>query len=223
MERNKQKQEFYKSIVRISGALAHEIRNPLTSIKGASQELQKLSSNLEDSKLLQLIIKESDKLNSILNDFLKFASERPLNLRVCDLQEIVDNTINLIKLRFKDVSITKTGEYSRLFTKVDPDKISETILNLLINAAESKSEGVTIAVNIRKDDKYSIISIHDNGSGIRDEVRSKLFTPFITTKKNGTGLGLAIVKKIIDDHNGVITFNSSEGKGSTFFIYLPNC
>lgn len=221
LERNRQREEMYRSILRISAALAHEIRNPLTSIKGASQELLKSSLDPGGEKMLSLIIKESDKLNNILTDFLKFGSEKPLSLRLCNYQDLVDDSVKLLRLKAKETTVVRTGVSKPVYIKVDSDLMSEALLNLLLNAHESKEKGVLINVDISVTNNRVVTAIADNGSGIPEAARSRIFTPFYTTKPKGTGLGLAIVKKIVDAHNGEIRFTSEPGKGTTFYISLP--
>lgn len=221
LEKNRQEQEYYKYVLHISSTLAHEIRNPLTSIKGASQEMKKILDDKQSSSLLNLIIKESDKLNVILSDFLNYSSQRPLNIRIANFEEILDNAINMARLRYKDISIEKKTEAKSTFAKIDPDKIGEALLNLILNAAQSKNKGVKITIRLYENSRYLVTTIQDNGEGIPQEIKNNIFTPFITTKKQGTGLGLAITKRIIDNHQGKIEFESVVGKGTMFKLFLP--
>lgn len=209
----------------LSAGMAHEIRNPLTSIKGYAQFIK---TELEvDSELyndISVIISEVDRLNNIIDRFLAFAKPGDLNLEYCDINKIIGVVINLINRDNLMKNIALKTELEKLpCTKADFDQIEQVLLNICINAIQAMPQGGTLSINTKYKKSYETIEIEiaDTGEGISTENQDKIFEPFFTTKEKGTGLGLAICSRIVENHKGVIEVNSTSKAGTIFIIKLP--
>ena len=205
----------------LASGLAHEIRNPLASISGSVQLLlEDEKVNEEDRHLMNIVIKEADRLSVLLSDFLNFARPSALQLELIDIASLVDELIALVNAsgQFQDVIIEKN--YSGpISMNIDPQKMYQVLWDLLINAGEAaRPEGkIRIDINAAQGE----IVIEDTGAGIADEDRDRLFEPFYTTKDKGTGLGLANVYANVEAHQGRIYVESGSLGGARFIIELP--
>lgn len=227
----------FDSLVYLLGSIAHEIKNPLGGINGAAQLLKKkLSEENEDcAEYLDLIIRETGRLNAVLQSYLTM-SRKPV-LHPVNIHEVLEKAISIMNISFKNVTITVQRLYDPSLPKVlgDEGKLLQVFVNIIKNAIEAMPRGgrLTLAtkpsgeyvVQNGQAKKWAVISLSDTGKGIpRDEIH-KIFLPFYTKKKKGTGLGLALSKKIIKDHNGFIRVESHPHlqKGTVFTIYIPFC
>jgi len=209
------------AVGRLASGLAHEIRNPLASISGSVQLLledEKVC--VEDRHLMEIVVKEADRLNALLSDFLNFARPAPLQLESIDMAALLDELIALMSAsgQFKNVTVEKVFRGPTRM-KVDPQKMHQVLWNLLINAGEAVQPSGKIRVEI-VEEKSEII-IEDSGPGIAEEDRDKLFEPFFTTKGKGTGLGLANVYANVEAHGGRIFVEPGNLGGARFTIDLP--
>ena len=208
------------AVGRLASGLAHEIRNPLASISGSVQLLledEKVRD--EDRHLMEIVIKEADRLSALLSDFLNFARPAPLQLESVDLVAMLDEMIALLSAsgQFNNVTVDK-AYHGPVTMTADPQKMYQVLWNLLINAGEAVQPAGEIRVEI-VEEKGEII-IEDSGPGIAEEDRDKLFEPFFTTKGKGTGLGLANVYANIEAHGGHIFAEQSKLGGARFTISL---
>ena len=209
------------AVGRLASGLAHEIRNPLASISGSVQLLlEDEKVNEEDRHLMNIVIKEADRLSVLLSDFLNFARPSALQLELIDIASLVDELIALVNAsgQFQDVVIEKN--YSGpISMNIDPQKMYQVLWDLLINAGEAaRPEGkIRIDINAAQGE----IVIEDTGAGIADEDRDRLFEPFYTTKDKGTGLGLANVYANVEAHQGRIYVEPGSLGGARFIIELP--
>jgi nitrogen fixation/metabolism regulation signal transduction histidine kinase len=208
--------------------IAHEIKNPLTPMKLSIQFLMRSKENNDadfDKKLEKVsntLIQQIDTLSSIATGFSNFAKMPKPNEHPFNVIETLSNVIQLFN-NVDNIDITSDlGGYEDITIVADKEQISRVFINLIKNATQAIPEGIRgkIHVSLEKQDKL-IIKISDNGCGIPDEIRGKLFTPSFTTKSSGSGLGLAMVKNIIINAKGNITFESEVGKGTTFIVTLP--
>lgn len=226
MEVMAQREERFKALVEMSAGIAHEIRNPLASIRGAAQELESgPGASEDDRKLLQVIMEESDRLDKIISDFLEYASEKPLDLQDADLVPILERTALLLESRAQDgrVKIERLWP-ERLPVRGDADRLEQVFLNLGINAMEACAEkGGTVQIRARaaSDPPRILVEVSDDGPGIPADVGTRIFTPFFSTKPRGTGMGLAIARKIVVGHGGDIQVQSEAGRGATARVWLP--
>jgi two-component system sensor histidine kinase PilS (NtrC family) len=189
---------------------------------------------------MEITLRESERLNALITDFLLFAQPPQTHKIVYPMRRILEETVDLFihSPSFHDgIHIRRPSCHEEVYASVDPDQMKQVFWNLLINAAQSMSNGGEIQVQLGKGNGWGVtglplssqlagkewakISIIDSGNGMAQEDRDKIFEPFFTTKENGTGLGLSIVHRIIENHNGLIRVESELGKGSRFIIYLP--
>ena len=224
----------------LSAGIAHEIRNPLASISGSVEVLKdELSLSEENQKLLDLIIKETGRLNQILADFLEYARIGPALLSKVELVHLIDEVIQIVQKHpsFKPViSITKSLSSETLHVLGEENQIKQILLNLMVNALEAMEErggGIQITdKSLHQMDQYYFgeeeaeesdwipIALIDQGKGMTEEQKEKIFSPFYSTKKSGTGLGLAIVQRLVNNLGGRIEFRSQLDEGSVFVVQL---
>jgi len=209
------------AVGRLASGLAHEIRNPLASISGSVQLLledEKVSN--EDRHLMNIVVKEADRLSLLLSDFLNFARPSVLQLEKIDMSALVDELIVLVNAsgQFQGVTIEKKCQGPAQMI-VDPQKMNQVLWDLMINAGDAAKPDGRIRIEING--AQGEIVIEDSGAGITDEDQEKLFEPFYTTKDKGTGLGLANVYANIEAHQGRIYVEPGNLGGARFIIELP--
>lgn len=206
--------------------LAHEIRNPLGSIKGAAQFLRSDAEGAESGKLLDVIIEEVDRLNGVVSQFLNYAKPYRLNLKKQDVNAIIEKVVSIIRTGNASEQIKlETDLYPGLPpVDVDAEQMIQVILNIAFNAIEAMPEGGTLVFRtsrIEGEKGEAVgIAIRDTGKGIRKEEMVNIFKPFFTTKERGIGLGLAICQRIVKNHGGYIRAKSIPGQGSIFYIRI---
>jgi two-component system, NtrC family, sensor histidine kinase HydH len=208
----------------LSASMAHEIRNPLGSIKGAVEILRD-DYGPDDAKyeFIQILLKETDRLNHIVQEFLGFARPKQPELQQADLNEAIESVLALTAQEAKKagVKVEKSLDTAIGMRGLDVGLLRQAFLNLVLNAIQAMDNGGVLTIKSRLQGDAVEITIADTGVGISEENRKKLFSPFFTTKKNGTGLGLAITYRIIENHRGTINVASKPGKGSTFTVKIP--
>ncbi|MBZ8141615.1 two-component system sensor histidine kinase AtoS [Rubrivivax gelatinosus] len=205
----------------LTAGIAHEIRNPLTSIRGFLQYLQDCEAIEEWRHYGPLIIREVDSLNHIVGELLAFGRPRPPQIDSIDIGELVRETAFLARGR-SEAQVTVTLEPGLPGIEGDREALKQAILNLLINAIQALPQGGHVEIAVAAVDAGLVsIAVHDDGVGIAPENLAKVFDPFFSTKASGTGLGLAMVHRIVDAHAGTISIDSRIGEGSTVEIRLP--
>jgi len=225
LEEEMQKKEKFAVIGELSANIAHEIRNPLASIKGSIEMLRENSTGPEErSRLMEIAIREMERLDRIIADFLNYSNPRPLEMKECDVARLLSGTVMLLKSSVADDERIEFEESieSPLCTRGDGDKLRQVFWNLLSNAVEALENGGTITVRAAREGDTISVQVSDNGTGIREEDQERIFYPFYTTKKEGTGLGLAIAYRIVEEHGGRIEVRSREGEGASFIVTLPS-
>ncbi|MEK7306470.1 MAG: ATP-binding protein [Nitrospirota bacterium] len=228
MEEEMSRRERLATIGELAAGIAHEIRNPLASISGSMQVLNRdLDMKDEDRRLMEVALKETERLNSIVTEFLIFARPIQLNPKPCNIIELLTETISLAKKSSHyrdDIEILTDFHDENMYIIIDQDKIKQVFWNLLINAFQAMPGGGRFSIETRGRASSEGIEIvfEDNGEGIKKEDLGKIFNPFFTTKCSGSGLGLAVVQKIVKEHNGNIGVKSTVGMGSLFTVSLPS-
>lgn len=206
----------------LSAGLAHELRNPLGTIKASSEMLARSISaeNEVAREVAGFISTEVDRTNALVTRFLDFA--RPLKLRPApaDLGQVVDRAVALLARESQRVSIYTNCSPIAPFP-LDAELMERALYNLLLNAIQATPDGGAVTVKTREVGDTAEIAVIDRGSGIDAKQLDTIFNPFMTTKPEGVGLGLAIVAKIVDEHGGKISVESEPGKGSIFRVLLP--
>ncbi len=228
MERELLQAEKLSAIGQLSAGLAHEIRNPLSSIKGAVEILAAdFPPQHKKYRMLQILDKEADRLNKVLSSFLSFAKPQPMQFKPGDIINRLEKVIGLIEAQASRAGINIVRNYPAKPPPINMDKeqLGQVFLNLMLNSIQSMPEGGTLTINIQqvaRDNKTMLkLSFSDTGAGIKPEDLPNLFNPFFTTKPEGTGLGLAICYRIIEQHSGRIEVESKPGEGTTFSLWLP--
>ena len=219
------RQEKLAAIGGLAAGVAHEIRNPLSSIKGiASYFKGKFESDSDDEEMAGVMIEEVDRLNRVISELLEFARPTELSPKPTDVNDLLKHSVRLIQKETsaKNINIDLKLSEEVLTTQIDSDRFSQCLLNIYINALQAMYQGgqLSIQTTMSKDNLINI-QIDDMGKGINTDDLSRIFDPYYTTKPKGTGLGLAIVHKIVEAHDGQIKVRSVLGKGTTFTITLP--
>jgi signal transduction histidine kinase len=217
--------ERLAALGQLSAGLAHELRNPMGTMKASAEMLAR---NVEGSndvarEMAGFISSEVDRTNSLITRFLDFARPMALRLGKTNVSEVIDRAIAELKRHQPPFDVVVQNSYSPDVhaTLLDAELMERAIYNLLLNAAQASPPKGTITVQTRDADGRLEIAVIDSGSGIERQHLENIFNPFFTTKSNGVGLGLAIISKIVDEHGGKITVDSEAGSGSTFRLYLP--
>jgi two-component system, NtrC family, sensor histidine kinase HydH len=209
----------------LAAGVAHEIRNPLSSIKGfATYFKERLEDNPMDQDNAKTMIQEVERLDRVIGQLLEFARPSNLKTKPVRLYDLVNHTLKLIEgdARAKGVQVISKVSSKLPEIRLDPDRMSQVLLNLYLNSIHAMDHGGIMEVAVLRNEtkKRTRITISDNGSGIKDEDKERIFDPYFTTKPDGTGLGLAIVHKIMEAHRGDIKVNSSPELGTTITLTL---
>lgn len=230
MEEQVRRQDRMATIGSLAAGIAHEIRNPLASLSGSIQVLQgDLDLKADDKHLMEIVVKETDRLNKIITDFLEYARPRTDQAEHVDIALLISETVLLLKnSRDLPPNMKISLDLGSKNTVVgDPQRLRQVIWNLIVNACQAMPNGGEASITVRpvvslEDDRaWCEILVSDTGAGISPDCLDKVFDPFFTTKTGGTGLGLAIAYRIIEDHGGVIVAASDSGKGTQFRVKLP--
>ena len=227
----------------LAAGMAHEIRNPLASLSGSIQMLKsELDLDASQHHLMEITLRESERLNALITDFLLFAQPPETHKRPWEITKLIEETVELFRHSpscHEGIRIIRPTPRENFKAMIDVGQMKQVFWNLLMNAAQAMSNGGSVTIHLDKEKEtfweknlpwptpskgkeWVKISITDSGNGIPPHEKEKIFEPFFTTKEGGTGLGLSIVHKIIENHNGMIKVESDMGKGSTFTILLPN-
>ncbi|MBD5608084.1 MAG: two-component system sensor histidine kinase ZraS, partial [Desulfovibrio sp.] len=229
LESEMRRQEKLAAIGTLAAGVAHEIRNPLSSIKGyATYFKQKFPENSEDSEAADVMLNEANRLNRVISDLLSLSAQGSLKLKPIDLTAVANHVLRLLRQNAKSRKITIETKFAARIPLVmaDMEKISQALLNICLNAFDAMGEGGTLTVAISGGKNRVCLLARDTGSGIPPEIMEKIFDPYFTTKGSGTGLGLPMTHKIVREHNGEIDATSRVGTAGTdgetiFKIWLP--
>ncbi len=229
MEEDLRRKEKLAAIGEMAAGLAHEIRNPLASLYGSVQLLQgEISLEGTQERLMEIVLKESERLDALITDFLLFAFPQAGETEPIALRALVEETLELFKKgpHFRTGLTVEVGVSPEIEIHGNRRQIQQILWNLLLNAAQAMPEGGTIRVEARQTrDRAGARSVswkvRDTGKGIAAENLARIFDPFYTSRPEGTGLGLAIVHRIVENHGGRIRVQSEPGRGTAFEIRLP--
>jgi len=216
--------EKLAAVGKMAAYVAHEIRNPLATIGGFARAVLKRPDNVERvAKNAKIIAEESTRLENLLKGVMDFSRPNAPVLKSADLNALVERIFRNHTERLAHLHIHGDLDLDRSLPEVvfDQNQIQQVLDNLVRNAADSMRNGGALRMKTAREGDWVLVAVTDTGSGIPEDVRDRIFSPFMTTKPDGTGLGLAVVKKILDDHGGKIDFTSQVGSGTTFSMHLP--
>ena len=224
--------EKMAALGKLSAGIAHEIRNPLTSIKILIYSLvDEMASDASREKDLAVIETEIERVNKIIKQFLDFARPRPPSLERMDVHQVLEETLALVIYEMEGQGIALGKDFAPDLppAPMDREQMKQVFLNLILNAIQAMEQGGKIkvfsALKRQKADgreaAFIEIAFQDSGKGIPEEIRGRIFEPFFSTKEEGIGLGLPIAQRIVEEHGGEIRLESTPGKGTTFYITLP--
>lgn len=227
MEQRMRQADRLAAVGRLSANMAHEIRNPLASISGAVEALARdLPPDHTRGQLVEIVLRESARLNQIVGDFLEYARPAPMALIEINMAEILDEVLLLIEHRALPANLKVSREYGdALPTRADPQRLRQAVWNLCLNAVQAMPDGGELRVgarSLREQAGRLQISITDTGQGIADVDVPHIFEPFFSTKPEGSGIGLALVYRVVEEHGGSIEVRSRVGEGATFTMTLPS-
>lgn len=225
LEKEVARSRHLHAIGSLAAGVAHEIRNPLSSIKGfAVYFKQRLSGNKEDEETADIMIAETERLNRVISQLIEFARPLTLKKEQTRMTDLVRHTIKLVEAeaRKNAVLIDIQADEDLPPADIDPDKIKQVLLNIFLNALSAMPDGGRLLVELEAQNDNLNVTVSDTGTGIKKEDLPLIFDPYFTSKPAGTGLGLAVVQKIMDAHGGVVHMESKAGSGTKvtlrFFI-----
>jgi two-component system sensor histidine kinase HydH len=226
LKRELERSQRLASLGRLAAGIAHEIRNPLSSIKGFATYFKERYKEIpEDQKTAEIMVQEVERLNRVVGQLLEFARPIAIQKRAASLQAVIRHSLKMIErqAQAKDIKILTSLSPEVKEVSIDPDRINQVLLNLYINSIEAMAHEGTLSVVLSRDENLQMtqVIVSDTGVGIKKADLPHVFDPYFTTKQSGTGLGLAIVHKIIDSHKGTVRVESEAGKGTTVKILLP--
>ncbi len=227
LEKEVRRHEQLAALGKMAAGVAHEVRNPLSSIKGFATLLgSRFQEGSKERETAALLINEVERLNRSITELLNYARPTPLNRQEFDAAEAIGNSLKLIEGDAQELGVSLRYEIAQDCPKIyaDQDRLNQVLLNLYLNSLQAMAEhGGTLYVSVQqgKQSGAVAITIQDSGLGIPADMLRHILEPYVTTKPHGTGLGLAIAHKIIDDHGGQLEIESEENKGTTVTITLP--
>ncbi len=222
LEQKASQAKHLMALSHMSSRMAHEIRNPLTAIYGAAQILtQECKLSEENQTLLNLVQKETERLNSLLSKFLDYSKELRFDFAVTDFSQLLSHTVALFQKGKDQLNINASIEPG-LILKANANELSQLVWNLLENASEAMGHQGQIDVALYRSGEKIEFQIKDRGHGISDDIKEKIFDPFFTTKPKGNGLGLSVVSKVVNHHQAHLEIQSTKNQGSVFTIHFSN-
>jgi len=221
--------EKLAQIGKLAAGVAHSIRNPLTSVKMRLFTMERtLSLSSTQKEDFEVISEEISHIDTIVRNFLEFSRPPKLKIQQVSPSDVVDMAIQLLRHRIESYGVTVELVRQRRLPEIDadPEQLKEVFVNLIVNACEAMGDGGRILISEEEGvtdpmGRVVVIRLSDNGPGIPEALREKIFQPFFTTKEEGTGLGLSIAARIIEDHKGCLNVKSRQSKGTSFIITLP--
>lgn len=227
LEKKLEEMDHMYKVGQLSSAIAHEIKNPLNFINlTINQVRDEVKENCKNDSLYNLLVMAEDeikRINNLLINFLEYGKPLQLNFKKVLLSELFEHLIKIVSVKMSDqnIAINLFLPEEELYIRCDHEKLLGCFINLVINAAESIEKNGTINIEISRDDKNVIMHFKDDGKGVSEKIKSKLFDPYVSTKTTGMGLGLPFTKRIIEEHGGRIYLNEDYKDGADFVVEVP--
>ena len=224
LEIKNQRIEKLATVGTLAAGIAHEVRNPLSSIKGYVTYFGSLfEAGSENRKAAELLTEEVDRVNRVISELLEFARPSDLRFKEIKVTDLIDHSIRIVTHEAEAANITLIKDIDPKLPTInaDLDRLTQVLLNLYINAIQSMKNGGKLQVQAGQKGSTLIISVSDTGIGISPEEQKHIFDPYFTTKGKGTGLGLAIAHKIVENHKGSIQVTSTQNFGTTISLTFP--
>jgi two-component system sensor histidine kinase PilS (NtrC family) len=222
LERRLRRNERLAAIGGLAASVAHEVRNPLAAIAGSAELLAGSTLGETDRRLLEVILRESSRLDRTVGDLLDYTRPRSPEFLSVDLVDLVRNVTDSFRADpANQAVVVELHLPEHLELELDPSQFSQVLWNLLRNATEAMRGKGTIAVRARSAAGHALVEVKDTGPGIDEAQQDRVFEPFYSTKPSGSGIGLALVHKIVEEHGGEIDLRSRPGEGTAFRIELP--
>jgi two-component system sensor histidine kinase PilS (NtrC family) len=223
MEALVQKSERMAALGVMAAGIAHEVRNPLASISGAVQMLSvDEDRGGESHRLVEIVKRETERLNLLISDFLHYARPREPQPRACSVKELVEETVSVFLRSTDNGNMSVNCDLDDVKAILDPDQIRQVLWNLLCNADRAMDGSGAVAVRLLVEEGgVVVLEVADDGPGVPGDLQGKIFEPFFTTREDGSGLGLATVSRIVEAHRGSIELKCPPGGGSRFIVKLP--
>ena len=230
--RSAQDRRSIAEVTALAGGLAHELRNPLSTMM---VNLQLLTEDLQDERAdpadtrrralvrIGVVRREAERLQALFDEFLSLAGPCRLHRTSVDLRDVVNHLISFLDptLKAAGISVEPIGPAHSVICPVDEQLVNQALLNIVLNASDAMPGGGALSIEVRREAPWAVISVRDTGTGIAPEDRARIFEPFFSTKPKGTGLGLSVTERVIHEHGGSLTFETVVGKGTTFTIRFP--
>jgi two-component system, NtrC family, sensor histidine kinase HydH len=226
LEEQLHRSERLAGLGRLAAGVAHEIRNPLSSIKGFAAILAGRAGEKDESRrIASVMVQEVERLNRVVSELLDYAGSTRLTITMQPCRELIEDSFRLVETDARDRAVRLEWAVSPedLQIEIDPDRFRQALLNLYLNAIQAMEGGGVLRVETLRENGMALWKISDSGSGIPAEHLAHIFDPYFTTKPKGVGLGLANVHKLVEAHGGTIEVESAVGRGTTFTIRLPLC
>ncbi|HIJ96435.1 MAG TPA: sensor histidine kinase [Desulfuromonadales bacterium] len=224
IEEQLRRSEKLSTLGEMAAVLAHEIRNPLGSIRGTAEILRDdYQPGDPKYEFIEIQIKETERLNHVVEDFLRMARPQAAKMQRCSLREELETivTLNANDADKRGIRLALDGLRDDIQLLADGEKLRQAFLNIVINALQATPSGGSVTITSEHSGENCDIRFRDTGSGISNDTRERIFEPFFTTKPDGTGLGLSVTKKIIEAHGGSLIVESEMGRGTTVVVCLP--
>ncbi|WP_270182599.1 ATP-binding protein [Alkalihalobacillus sp. CinArs1] len=207
----------------LAAGIAHELKNPLTSLKGFLKLIEFQNKNQDVERYIKVMDTEFNRIEQIIEEFLMLAKPNKVNFSYYHIDHIIEEVIELLNAQANMESIILTTEYPDSLPPVycENNQLKQVFINIIKNAIEASNDGERVVISVATFDDHIEVCVKDFGGGIPEEDIKKIGSPFYTTKKQGTGLGLAICKRIIDKHNGKFSIDSATGQGTKITVCLP--
>ena len=225
LQQQLRRSERLSALGNLAAGVAHEVRNPLSSIRGFATFLLGKLEREHDVNAAKMLIQEADRLNRVVSGLLEFARPENIRLAPTELAPLVKHALQLCAsdIADKEIAVRFRPAPGLPLIAADADKLTQVLLNLFLNAVQAMDRGGALDVSACRDHATGKVLLHiaDTGKGIAPEILATIFDPYVTGRASGAGLGLAIVHRIVEQHGGTIRVESEPGKGSAFFVHLP--